>query len=166
MGRRNGSGSEHPGVGQPIGDIAFAALTAEDGTSSDDWRGKVVLLNFWGTWCPPCRREFPHIVQLHRQFESNDAFQLVSVSCPSGTDLAQLRAATEAYVEKTGATFGTYYDRIGRSLTNVKAAAGLPTQGIPISVVVDQSGTIRGVWQGFMPGDETEMASLVQELLD
>lgn len=167
IGRRNGSGLEHPGVGQPIGyDIAFSALTADAPTKSDEWDGKVVVLNFWATWCPPCRKEFPHIVQLHRQFENDEAFHLVSVSSPSaGVDLESLHSATQAFAKKHGATFGTYYDAIGRSMRNVVSAAKLPTQGIPITVVVDKSGTIRGVWQGFVSGDEVEVGMLVGALL-
>lgn len=161
-----GNGREHAGVGNEVADVSFAALTAESGTSSDEWAGKVVLINFWGTWCPPCRKEFPHIVQIHRRFEANDDFQLVSVSCPSGSiDMDQFSAATAEHVERAGATFATYYDAIGRSKRRVVDAAALSSGGIPITVILDRAGIIRGVWQGFRAGDESDMEMLVAELL-
>lgn len=161
-----GSGREHVGVGGEVTDVTFAALTAENGTSSDEWAGNVVLINFWGTWCPPCRKEFPHIVQIHRRFESEEDFRLVSVSCPSDAiKMDQFHAATSEYVDRSGAAFVTYYDAIGRSKRRILDAAQLSSGGIPITVVLDRSGVIRGVWQGFQLGDEREMEMLVAELL-
>src|SRR5437016_6034197 len=73
---------EHEGVGQPLPVLELAPLTgASEGLSLEKLRGKVALVNFWGTWCPPCNAEFPHMVELWDEFRGNGQFAMVSVSC-------------------------------------------------------------------------------------
>ena len=160
------SGVEHSGVGKTLSGLTFEGLTVGEGTKSEEWGGKVTLINFWGTWCPPCRMEFPHIVQMHRRLKSYPDFNLVSVSSPSaGSDLDRLRAATAGFLEKSDAEFATYYDG-DRSLDRLVRAAGLPSSGIPITLVCDEQNVIRGVWQGYYPGTEVEIESLLSGLLE
>ncbi|RMF97283.1 MAG: TlpA family protein disulfide reductase, partial [Planctomycetota bacterium] len=72
----------HAGVGSPLPAIDLQPLTADSGpVATADIEGKVVLLNFWGTWCPPCRQEAPHIDALYQTFGGNEGFRLLSVSC-------------------------------------------------------------------------------------
>src|SRR5215471_10089123 len=72
---------EHVGVGQPLPLVELAPLTgATEGVSLASLRGKVALVNFWGTWCGPCNAEFPHMVELWEQFRGNPEFAFISVS--------------------------------------------------------------------------------------
>lgn len=128
----------------------------------DDLEGKVVLMNFWGTWCPPCRIEFPHIAEINERFRDDPEFLLLSVSC-SG-EPATLRADTSQFMSEGGYSFQTYSDpthntRIGLEMVGAFA------HSYPTTVIIDQGGIIRGVWTGFVSGDERQMTELIEELL-
>ena len=160
-------GIDHAAVGKKLPAVALSLLTgnAEDITANE-LAGKVTLVNFWGTWCPPCRREFPHIVELDNEFKANDGFQLVSVSMPGGeTSLDELRTNTTDFLEQRGASFATYFAPEQETWRGVvKVLDG--EDGVPTTIVLDRDSTIRGVWTGYLPGYENEMHELVRSLLD
>ena len=60
--------------------------------------GKVTLLNFWGTWCPPCRKELPGLVRISQRLNEEPRFQLIAVSCGSGGDDANLARETTSFL--------------------------------------------------------------------
>src|SRR5688572_23833371 len=73
FGPRNGT--SHPAVGRPLDVLNFDPLTeGARPLTAADLEGKVVLINFWGTWCKPCRVEFPHIEALAKQHRQRDDF--------------------------------------------------------------------------------------------
>ena len=79
-----------PGVGMPLPFLELQPLTGTtEGVSLDATRGKVVIINYWGTWCPPCVMEFPHMVDLWEEFRGNPDFLFLSVSS-SGMDREQV----------------------------------------------------------------------------
>lgn len=66
---------------EPIATTAFAATTLDGRSiSSADWRGKVVLVNFWATWCPPCIQEIPALQRLARDFAGHEDFSVLMVA--------------------------------------------------------------------------------------
>jgi len=160
------TGVEDPAVGLPLPLLQLDPLTG-DGKPMDlqATKGRVTLLNFWGTWCPPCRREFPHIVELYNQHEDNKDFLLLAVSCPGqGTeDMDELREATQQFLGHHETTMPTYADPESATQFAVNAVVGL--QGIPTTIVLDRSGTIRGVWRGYSPADVPRIKKLVAQLL-
>ena len=77
------------------------------------YRDHVTLLNFWGTWCPPCRNELPHIAELRQRFAGREAFRLLAVSCPPGgqaDDVQSLQEDTASLLKRLGLDLPTYYD--------------------------------------------------------
>jgi len=155
-----------PTGGQKLSQLSLLPLTGESRpVDLGDLTGKVVLLNFWGTWCPPCREELPHIAALDVRFGEHPAFELLAVSCGPGyeEDIADLRENTAALLEKMNLALPTYADPGGLSRSAVDQAAGL--EGYPTTLIIDRLGQIRRVWDGYRPGSEKEMEDLISQLL-
>ena len=158
------SGLEHPAVGQKLAVLDLTPLTGDaEPIALPDLEDKVVLVNFWGTWCPPCRMELPHIAEIEKKYRDRPDFKLLAISC-GAEDIRELRTDTEQFLNQKGITMPTYADpgAVSRS-----AAEQLGTfDGYPTTIILDRTGTIRGVWGGYMPGVEREMEELVNNLLN
>ena len=116
-------------------DAAFVTL---DGGSKrlDAYRGQIVLLNFWGTWCPPCVREIPELVRLQPLLEEMGA-TVIGPAVDSGS--------SEAIREFT-AEFGVNYP-IFKSNTN-QAVGQFAAAGYPYTLLIDREGVIRKTYLG------------------
>ena len=131
-----------------------------------DLTGRVVLLNFWGEWCRPCRVEFPHLAALREKFSDQKAFRMLSVSCGPQNgpeDLATLRHETELFLQQMGTDMPIYADPDFVSREAVNQLIGF--EGYPTTLIIGRKGTVRGTWTGFNPGDEAKMEALVAKLL-
>lgn len=163
-----GMGRSHPAVGQKLPSIELTPLTFEgEPITSDDLTGRVVLLNFWGTWCPPCLMELPHIAQLSQRYGDDERFKLLAVSCGSGPAahdrVDDLQGPTTAMFQRAKLPLAAYADPAGLTRERL-AAAGLFEHGYPTNLVIDRKGVVRGVWIGYRPGVEHQLAALVDEL--
>ncbi|MDX1961757.1 MAG: TlpA disulfide reductase family protein [Pirellulales bacterium] len=165
--RSGTTGTNHAAVGTPLPEITLQPLTGKGGTlSTADLKQRVALLNFWGTWCPPCRTEFPHLAAIDKEFRDRPDFLYVSVSCGGSLgpeDQADLTAETEEFLSDQQVTHPTWWDPIGQARAAL-ARAELFT-GYPTTIIVDQQGVIRGVWQGYHQGDEVRQRELIKNLL-
>ena len=132
-----------------------------------DLQGRVTVVNFWGTWCPPCLREFPHVVALQRRFRQHESFQLFAVSCGMGHDAdpAELRDNTAAFLRQREVELPTYFDPDAVTRFAVHEVLGGTSFSYPTTLVFDQKGAIRGAWVGYNSGDEREVEALVEKLL-
>ena len=115
-----------------------------------DFLGKVVFLNFWATWCPPCRNEMPDIEKVHWKYKDRDVVVL-------GIDLRENASTVRPFVEDGGYTWTFLLDTTGEvgSMYSVSA--------IPTSYFVDRNGIIRAVVIGGMTGATME-AKLAQAM--
>jgi len=157
---------EHVGVGQPLPVLELAPLTgASEGLSLEKLRGNVALVNFWGTWCPPCNAEFPHMVELWEEFRGNPEFALVSVSCTQADKepMDALRQETAKFLAEQGTSMPTYADSQGISRRILDSVIG--DFAFPTTVLLDRDGIIRAVWVGYGSGDQRQMERLVERLL-
>jgi thiol-disulfide isomerase/thioredoxin len=165
---REAQGMKSPGVGKKLAQLSLRPLT---GTPPPlelaDIQGNVTLLNFWGTWCPPCRIEFPHLANLEKQYRGRDGFLFCSVSCGYDQNEQEddLRSETEAFLEQQKADLSTYFDPQFVSRLAVVQATGGQGFGYPTTLILDKTGIIRGIWSGYAPGVEEEMKALVAEML-
>ena len=112
--------------------------------SLDDFKGKVVVLDFWATWCPPCREEIPGYVDLYRKY-GKDRLVIVGVSM----DEAGPKVVQE-FVKK----FGVNYPVVMADDAIQSAYGGL--EAIPTTFLIDQKGQIRDKKVGAEPTDEYE----------
>jgi thiol-disulfide isomerase/thioredoxin len=164
---RTDAGANHAAVGTQIESLSLEPLTGGGSpVTASDLQGRVTLINFWGPWCPPCRVEFPHLMEIEQHFRKNERFQFLSVSCSggSGSD-EEMGPMTAEFLKELGATFPTYRDPHQQSAKHLVQAARLDGFVFPTSVVVDESGIIRGLWQGYAPGDERQIQRVIESTL-
>ncbi len=162
-------GVTHPAVGQPMGSFQLTPLVGDTHpVTLESLRGEVVLLNFWGTWCPPCMMEFPHLVEMNDRLKSDQRFRFVPVACgPGGSEVPaeELRTETEAYVAKLETKLDVYSDPGAGARMSIVKSAQLSGFGYPTTVLLDRDGTIQGLWKGYAPGLESEMEKAINALL-
>jgi thiol-disulfide isomerase/thioredoxin len=129
---------EQPAPGLELKDIEGRALRLSD------FKGKVVLLNFWATWCAPCRSEIPDLVKWQREYKSQ-SLQVIGVTYPP-EELAEVRKFIKS-VEIN------YPVALGEEQTKAKFDKG---ENLPVTVVIDKKGMIREVIQGIIFPEEFE----------
>lgn len=159
-------GANHRSVGGKLPRLELQALTGtSENTVLADLEGRVALIHFWGAWCPPCVKEFPHIAALERKYRGNEGVRVLAVaSMPDvNPDLDELRSDTEKFLVKNESDLPNYADVKDRTRTAVERSAGW--QGYPNTVIIDQQGVIRGVWLSYSDGVEKEMEALIDSLI-
>jgi len=139
----------NPGAPAP----AFT-LAARDGgkLSLADLKGQVVMINFWATWCGPCRQEMPLLAQLHDQYEPLGFTML-------GVNVEPDSAAAVAWLKGVPVTFPILFD------TDSAVAGSFGVEGMPSSVLVDRNGQVRYIHRGYKPGDEAKYADMIRSLV-
>lgn len=127
-----------PEVGRLAPDFEFSDMEGKRRRLSD-FRGRPVMLNFWATWCTPCRREMPDIQKL---LQRHQAEGLVVVAMNRGERLSQARA----FLEELGVDFTV--EGMDPSQAVYQAYLAFPIELMPISVFIDKDGVIRGYHPG------------------
>ena len=127
--------------------------------------GRLTLLNFWGTWCPPCRRELPGLVRLATRLAEEPRFQLIAVSCGGGgpDDLTSLRQETTAFLAAKNLVLNAWADPSGQ--TRQAFADQLGFNAFPTSYLIGPDGRLLDIWRGYSPEVETEIAQAVAAAL-
>ena len=132
-------GQERPTISRlELKDIEGRALRLSD------YRGKVVLLNFWATWCAPCRVEMPDLVKWQREYRKQ-GLQVIGVTYPP-EELAEVRKFTKSININ-------YPIALGEKQTKAIFDEG---ETIPITVVIDKKGMVHNVIQGIIFPEEFE----------
>ena len=160
-------GDEHHAVGMKLVALEAAPLVGtEKRLTLDDLEGKVTLVNFWKPHCGYCLQELPHLAEMYRSRADRDDFKLVSLifGGPAETSLNPLREYVEDQLRRQKIEMPVYADPQGTSRKALTIATDWDG-GTPATVVLDRHGTIRGVWNGYRPGDEKAMAKLVDQLM-
>lgn len=133
-------------VGRPAPDFALSDLNDKPYRLSD-FRGKVVFLNFWATWCKPCREEMPSMEILNKNFEK-DGLVILAVSIDRVTTTKEI----PPFVKGLNLTFPVLIDSWGKTDKPYKR------MGVPETFIIDQEGIIREIVIG--PRDWTRLDSL------
>ncbi|HZZ26442.1 MAG TPA: TlpA disulfide reductase family protein [Pirellulales bacterium] len=159
-----------PGVGKHLPLLELQPLTGTtDGLSLEAVRGKVTLINYWGTWCGYCMDEFPHMLELWDKYRGNPEFAFVSVAVseggPAHEDIPKLQADVEKFLKSRGATYPTYVDPDAASRKFLANVIDMEGFGYPTSVLLDRNGVIRALWLGYQPGYDQQIEQMVSQLL-
>jgi len=118
----------------------------------EEYRGQVVLINFWASWCGPCRQEMPILDRLHQRYEDT-GFAVLGVNVEGEV------APAQKIVDKTNVTFPVLIDE-GQSVSQL-----YDLEAMPSTVVVDRDGIVRYVHRGYKPGDEAKYVDVVKKLI-
>ena len=118
----------------PAPDLSFIDL-GTDPVSLSNYRGSVVLVNLWATWCPPCREEMPTLQAFYEEYKS-EGFVLIAID--QGETLPQVLP----FVKELKLTFPIWLDYTS------DAGRAFETMNLPSSYVIDRTGQVRLMWIG------------------
>ncbi|MDH3532585.1 MAG: TlpA family protein disulfide reductase [Gammaproteobacteria bacterium] len=138
-------------TGQPAPDFALKSSSGENLRLSE-YRGDVVMINFWATWCGPCRQEMPLLDELYSRYE-RVGFNLLGVNIDDDSRKAMNMVA------ELGVKFPVLFDA-RKEVSKLYAV-----DAMPVTVLVDREGTVRHVHQGYKPGYEEMYLDQIRSLL-
>jgi len=141
-----------PEVGHQAPDFALSALNG-DVVRLSKFQGKVILLNFWATWCPPCRLEMPTMEQVYQEYRRR-GFQIVAVSIDVGS-----KEEVGEFMKELGLSFPALHDPRMR-VSDLYRVISLPT-----SFLIDRQGRIRFKEIGYRDWTEDAARKRLEELL-
>jgi thiol-disulfide isomerase/thioredoxin len=118
---------------RPAPEVSGPALGSGETLSSTAYPGKVVVLNVWGSWCGPCRKEAPDLQAASEQ--TKDTAQFLGINTKDRSE-----AAAEAFVRANKLTYPSIYDPDGRTL--LAFAGDLPPSAIPSTMIIDTQGRL------------------------
>jgi peroxiredoxin len=139
-------------AGDPAPEFKAAALTGKGALRLADYRGKVVYLDFWASWCAPCAAALPEIEKLRQEFPA-ERFQVLAVNVDRDPQKAR------KFLGRHPIGYPSASDPNGR----VPASFGLDT--MPTSYLIDRRGVVRYVHRGFRRGDIDAIREHVAELV-
>ena len=141
---------------EPQADAApdFEVLDADGNTVRlSDFRGKPVVVNFWATWCPPCRSELPGFENLYAEYGDRVTFLMVDLTDGSNDTVESVKS----FVAENGFTFPVYFD------TEHSAADAYGINAIPVTIFVRADGTLEAQQVGTM--QENMLRAYLEDLL-
>jgi len=138
-----------------LGCLTFTALAADtaDGLDLAHYRGKVVLVDFWASWCEPCRHSFPWLNAMQAKYADRG---LVII----GVNVDRERAQADQFLRDVPASFQIVYDPAGR------LASQYDLPGMPVSYVIGPNGEMVGRHVGFRNAARAEREAELQKLLE
>ena len=120
--------------------------------SLGEFRGDVVMINFWATWCGPCREEMPILDELYTRYQ-RAGFQLLGVNIDDEPQRAK------DMIAELGVSFPVLFD------SSKEVSELYDVQAMPVSVMVDRDGNVRYVHHGYKPGYEDKYLDQIRELI-
>ena len=138
-------------VGKPAPDFTLKSLGGQN-LKLSEMTGSVVLINFWASWCGPCREEMPLLNSLHKKYEPL-GFKVL------GVNVEQDVKGAKGFLTNFPVDFPVLLDSDNRVSEQYKVIA------MPTTVVVDRDGNMRFLHQGYKSGDEAKYRQMVKELV-
>lgn len=138
-------------TGQLAPDFALKSATGENLRLSE-YRGDVVMINFWATWCGPCRQEMPLLDELYGRYQ-RVGFSLLGINIDDDSRRAM------AMVDELGVSFPVLFDE------HKEVSKLYQVEAMPVTLLLDREGTVRYVHHGYKPGYEQKYLDEIRSLL-
>jgi thiol-disulfide isomerase/thioredoxin len=147
----------HPAIGRVVGNLPLVSLS-DASQPPPTFTGKVTLLNFWGTWCGPCRRELPGMARIAGRLATEPGFQLVAVSCGAGgrDEITEITDITQSFLAEQKLTIAAWADPSG--MARLIAGELLGFSAYPTTYLIGPDARVLAVWIGYRSRDEADMA--------
>ncbi len=139
-------------AGSTMPDCALTSLADKQIFNLQQFKGKVIYVDFWASWCGPCAKSFPFMNELSRDLKDK-GLQVI------GVNLDETSADAQNFLAKYPANFVIAAD------TNEQCAKDFGVQAMPSTYLVDRNGTVSHVHLGFRPGEAKDLRVLVEQLL-
>lgn len=139
-------------VGQPAPEFTLPTLQQGQATTLKQYAGKVVYLDFWASWCAPCRTSFPLLNKLHEKLKGQ-GFEVV------GINLDEDKANAEKFLKEFPVSFTVLRDEKG------EWSDKFVVESMPTSFIIDKKGVVQNIHHGFNSGDITELEAKITKLL-
>lgn len=152
-GAESAAGQNHELVGKPGPDFSVDTANGQGKVSLSGLKGKVVIVDFWATWCDPCKKSFPKLQDLYTKYQAS-GLEIVGFSedDDNSPDIA-------AFGTSHGSKFPLAWDD-GKSV-----ASQWKPPSMPSSFIVDRNGIVRFAHLGYHDGDEAEIEKELKSLL-
>ena len=137
--------------GSPAPQFSLASRAGQS-VSLAQYKGQVVMLNFWASWCGPCRQEMPLLESIYKKYNKL-GFTMLGVNVEPDS-----QAANE-WLKATPVSFPILYD------TESKVSKLYDVAGMPTSVIIDRAGKVRLIHRSYRPGDENEYLDSIRSLI-
>jgi len=137
--------------GGPAPAFTLASRAGQD-VSLQQYRGNVVMINFWASWCGPCRQEMPLLESIYKKYNKM-GFTMLGVNVEPDSN------AANDWLKATPVSFPILYDR------DSKVSKLYDVAGMPSTVIIDRSGKVRVLHRGYKPGDENEYLDSIRTLI-
>ena len=141
-------------AGQLMPDFTLRDINNKE-VKLSDFRGKVVLVNFWATWCLPCTVEMVHLWEMHQEL-GPEGFTVLSISA----DDARSASMVKPLIKRKGYGFPVLLDKQTKWVSQLN-----PSKTLPYNVLVDQEGRIAATHTGYSPGDEVKLKAEIEALI-
>jgi peroxiredoxin len=138
-------------TGGPAPDFRLADLTGKQ-VALSDYKGKVVVLDFWASWCGPCREELPVLERLNKSYAGQGLVVL-------GVNIDNQASAAKDFLKKLPVTFPVVHD------AEKQVAKQFAPPTMPSSYIIDRSGKLRHVHAGYKASDAAKIETEIKELL-
>jgi peroxiredoxin len=138
-------------TGQAAPDFSLKSATGENLRLSE-YRGDVVMVNFWATWCGPCRQEMPLLDELYSRY-GRVGFSLLGVNIDDNSSKAM------NMVSELGVSFPVLFD------SRKEVSELYQVNAMPVTVLIDREGTVRYVHHGYKPGYEDDYQTQIRALI-
>jgi peroxiredoxin len=143
-----------PALADPSSPAPQFTLASKGGkdVSLSQYKGQVVMLNFWASWCGPCREEMPLLESIYKKY-NRLGFTMIGVNVEPDSK------AADEWLKATPVSFPILYD------TDSKVSKLYAVAGMPSTVIIDRSGNLRMLHRGYKPGDENEYLDSIRALI-